>query len=232
MSKIIVKKMGIVGNGLLGKFDNNNSQLKLNLKTIRKNFWRRRKSVPICVKHSLYVEIQRRKHFLANIIKMISDVLKQEQFIELNGIVGRRRGQDVLFINKDHHFGFPIQLEGRGHNHVAMIPFVNELSVDEISDYIKDCISFLKENEKQWLYIANYDVLQKRDERYWPTFAITDWYSIDLDGGFLPTSALSSPPIIFGYTKKQIFVVYDHLFFSGAIIGKFLHAIKEEFEKW
>jgi len=229
MSEITIKKMGIVGRGLSGKFYENNSQLKLNFKTIRKNLWRRRKSSPICVQHFLYTKIQRQKNFLANIIKTISDTLKQEQFVELNSIVGRHSFEDVLFVNKNHHFGFPIQLED---GHIAMIPFVNELSVDEISDCIKDCISFLKQNEKQWLYIANYELLQKRDEWHWPTFAITDWYSIELDGGFLPLPNFSAPPITFGYTKEEIFVIYDHLFFSGAIIEKFLHAIKEKLEKW
>ena len=228
-SKVIIREMDIVGRSLLGKRDKNNSQMKLTFSNIKKNLWRRRKSVPISVKHSVYIELKKRKHFLANIIKTISDILKDEQFKGLNGIVGRHHGKDVLFVNENHHFCFPIQLE---EGHIAMIPFVNELSVSEINDHIKDCLSYLSKNEKQWFYIDSYDTLQQRKEKYFPTFPLTDWHSIGIDSGFLPMSKFSAPPITLGYTMKEIFIVYDHLFFSGAIIGNFLNAVKEELKEW
>ncbi len=77
----------------------------------------------------------------------------------------------------------------------------------------------------------HYDTLQKRKEIYFPGLALTDWYSVDIDSNFLPISNFSSPPITFGYTRKEVFIVYDHLFFSGAIIGKFLNAVEEEPKK-
>lgn len=227
--RVTIREMDTVGRGLLGKRDKNNPQMKFTFSTIKKVLWRRRKSAPICVKHSVYIEIKKREHFLANIMKTISDIFKQESFKRLNGIVGRHRGKDVMFVNENHHFGFPSQTKC---GHIAMIPFVNELSVSEISDRIKECIYYELKHEKQWFYIDHYDTLQKKKEIYFPTLALTDWYSINIDSGFLPISNFSSPPITFGYTRKEIFVVYDHLFFSGAIIGKFLNAVKEELKKW
>ena len=222
---IKIREMDIVGRGLAGKRDKHNPQMRLSFSNIKNNLWRKRKSTPISVKHSVFIDLKKKKQFLSFIMKTISDVLKQDRFKGLNGIIGRHHGKDVIFINENHHFGFPIQSE---EGHVAMIPFVNELSTVEINEHIKNAVSYAKKNESQWFYITGYEHLQLRKEKYFPTFAITDWHSIDVDGGFLPIGRFSGPPITFGYTKKEIFFIYDHLFFSGAIIGAFLNVIKEE----
>ncbi len=226
---ITIREMDIVGRGLLGKRDKNNPFFEMSFSNIRNNIWRRRKSKPISVKHSVNINLERKKHFLAHNLKAISNVLSREEFKGLNGIIGRHGGQDVMFVNDNHHFCFSIQTR---EGHLSMVPFVNRLTIDEINDYIKKCILYCKTHEEQWLYIKDHEKLQEKGEKYFPTLAITDWHSIGVDSGFLPLMEASvGPPLTFVYTRKELFVVYDHLFFSGAIIGSFLNAIRDEISK-
>lgn len=41
-----------------------------------------------------------------------------------------------------------------------MIPFVNELSIAEINEHIKNAVSYVKNNENQWFYIDGREYLK------------------------------------------------------------------------
>ncbi len=96
--RVTIREMGTVERGLLGKRDKNNPQLKLTFSMIKNNLWIRRKSALISVKHAIYIELKKRTPFLTNMIKTISDVLKDEEFKGLNGIVGKHRDKKIIIL--------------------------------------------------------------------------------------------------------------------------------------